>query len=367
MTIRVFGFPGRYVQGPDAISMLPGLVGELAADRLVLIVDPFLADSLGRRLSDLLVGAGKKVKSIAFSGECTRDEIRRIAELAGASGLDAVLVAGGGKAIDTAKGVAKASDSRLIVLPTIASNDSPTSRLIVLYDESHRIVGVERLIRNPDMVVVDTSLIAAAPVRFFRAGIGDALSKAFEVRACAEAGGRNFFDANPTNMALMLADACHDTLRSHAAAAVDAVVAGRTNDAVESVVEATVLMSGLAFESGGLSIAHALTRGFTAEPVFARALHGELVGFGTVVQLAADPGNAALANEIAEFAHGIGLPVTLGQLGGEADDAALLRIGEATCAAPYIGHFPVRLEPAGVARAIRLADRIGRSLMARDG
>src|SRR5690606_37271703 len=113
------------------------------------------------------------------------------------------------------------------------------------------------------------------------AGIGDALSKAFEVRACVEAGGRNFFEARPSRTALLLADACLETLRLHGEAAVRAVIDRKPDEAVEAVVEATVLMSGLAFESGGLSIAHALTRGFTAEPAFAKALHGELVGFGT--------------------------------------------------------------------------------------
>lgn len=362
MSRRVLGFPGRYAQGPGALSLLPALLRDLGVGRLGLIVDPALAGTVGRRLRAELEGAGFAVASATFGGECTQAEIGRIAALLGSSGCEAVLVAGGGKAIDTAKGVAKAGGLKLVVAPTIASNDSPTSRLIVLYDDGHRIVGVERMPRNPDAVVVDTRLIAAAPVRFFRAGIGDALSKAFEVRACVEAGGSNFFDSPPPRTALLLAEACLATLREHGAAAVASVARGEPDEAVEAVVEATVLMSGLAFESGGLSIAHALTRGFTAEPAYGRALHGEIVGFGTVVQLVADPATAGRAAEIAAFAHGLGLPVTLAGLGGDVSDAdALLRIGAATCAAPYIGHFPVRLDPPAVADAIREADRIGQS------
>jgi glycerol dehydrogenase len=365
MNRRVFGFPGRYVQGPGALAALPALLADLGVARPGLVVDPFLAETLGRRLLGDLAAAGLPAEMAVFGGECTKAEIERVGAGLLAGGVDGIVVAGGGKAIDTAKGVAKAGGLRLVVAPTIASNDSPTSRLIVLYDENHRILGVERLARNPDAVLVDTTLIAAAPVRFFRAGIGDALSKAFEVRACVEAGGSNFFDGRSPRTALILAEACLETLRGHGEAAVAAVLRGTPDEALEAVVEATVLMSGLAFESGGLSIAHALTRGFSAEPAYRHALHGEVVGFGAVVQLAADPATAARAVEIARFAHRLGLPATLADLGGDAGDAeALLRIGALTCAAPYIGNFPVRLDPPAVAAAIRAADAIGRAAAA---
>lgn len=365
MNRRVFGFPGRYIQGPGALDALPALLADLGVARPGLIVDPFLAETLGRRLLADLAAAGVAAEMAVFGGECTKAEIERVGSALLASGVDGIVVAGGGKAIDTAKGVARAGGLRLVVTPTIASNDSPTSRLIVLYDENHRILGVERLARNPDAVIVDTALIAAAPVRFFRAGIGDALSKAFEVRACVEAGGTNFFDGRSPRTALLLAEACLATLHSDGEAAVAAVLRGAPDEAVEAVVEATVLMSGLAFESGGLSIAHALTRGFSAERAYQHALHGEVVGFGTVVQLAADPATAGLAVDIARFARRLGLPVTLADLGGDAGDAdALLRIGALTCAAPYIGNFPVRLDPPAVAAAIRAEDAIGRALAA---
>lgn len=363
MNRRIFGFPGRYIQGPGALAALPALLADLGVARPGLVVDPFLAETLGRRLLADLAAAGIAGEMAVFGGECTKPEIERVGAGLRAAGVDGIVVAGGGKAIDTAKGVAKAGGLRLVVAPTIASNDSPTSRLIVLYDENHRILGVDRLARNPDAVVVDTTLIAAAPVRFFRAGIGDALSKAFEVRACVEAGGANFFDGRSPRTALLLAEACLDTLAAHGEAAVAAVLRGSPDEAVEAVVEATVLMSGLAFESGGLSIAHALTRGFSAEPAYQHALHGEVVGFGTVVQLVADPATASRAIEIGRFASGLGLPVTLADLGGDSGDAeALLRIGALTCAAPYIGNFPVRLDPPAVADAIRAADALGRSL-----
>ena len=67
----------------------------------------------------------------------------------------------------------------------------------MLYDDSHRVIAAETLPRNPDVVLVDTAEIVRAPVRYFRAGIGDALSKTFEARQCRKSGGLNFFQGMP--------------------------------------------------------------------------------------------------------------------------------------------------------------------------
>lgn len=48
--------------------------------------------------------------------------------------------------------------------------------------------------------------------------------------------------------------------------------------ALERVVEANTLLSGLGFESGGLAVAHALHSGLTAAARSHEFLHGEKVG-----------------------------------------------------------------------------------------
>ncbi len=42
--------------------------------------------------------------------------------------------------------------------------------------------------RNPNMVIVDTQIVAGAPARLLAAGIGDALATWFEARACSRSG-----------------------------------------------------------------------------------------------------------------------------------------------------------------------------------
>lgn len=62
------------------------------------------------------------------------------------------------------------------MIPTIASTDAPTSALSVIYTEAGEFEEYLIYPKNPDMVVMDTAIIAKAPVRLLVAGMGDALS-----------------------------------------------------------------------------------------------------------------------------------------------------------------------------------------------
>ncbi len=112
---------------------------------------------------------------------------------------------------------------------------------------------VEKLAHNPDLVLVDTDVIARAPAHLLIAGIGDALVKKYEVEQCVGVQGRNVFGSKPSMAALAMARGCYDILRADTVSALAAVREQTPNDALERVVEACVLMSGLSFESGGLS------------------------------------------------------------------------------------------------------------------
>ena len=357
--VRVFGAPGRYVQGPGVIAQLGECLGSQSSRPLV------VADAVVMRLlhDDLMAGLGGlagATRLIPFNGECTSDEIARIVAVAGDA--DVVIGVGGGKAIDTAKSVSIALGTRIVIVPTVASNDSPTSRLAVLYTADHVLSEVRMMPANPDLVLVDTAIIARAPERFFVAGIGDALSKKFEAAQCFSAGGQNFYKAHPPYLALTLGEACYASIRNHAEDALRALRAQCPDDAFERVVEATILMSGLAFESGGLSIAHAVLRGLSTVPELNGALHGEQVAFGLIVQLVLEQRAHGEIEELLGFYQRIGLPRTLKMLGypGLATDIAA-RVAQHTWAsAPYVRNLSAPIDAARLEQAIVQADLMGR-------
>jgi len=360
---RIAGFPGRYVQGPGALEAVPGIILQLGASHVLLLTDDVVEQVVGLRLRNLLRESSLTVSRLHFGGACTRAAIEALAGEGQRCGGDLLLALGGGKTIDTAKGISRSIGARLIVAPTVASNDSATSRLIVLYDESGQLVGVDLMARNPDAVVVDTTEIARAPVRYFRAGIGDALSKTFEAAQCRQSGGLNFHGGRPPRVAGFLGDYCYQVLREAGPSALAAVQSGTVTEAVEDVVEATVLLSGLAFENGGLSVAHGLLRGLSAVPGLSQALHGEMVAFGTLVQLIMEQRSPAWMEAHLRLVRALDLPVSLEALGkGELTAEELDTVVTRTLAAPYITNFERPIDAAMLKKAILDADKLGRSV-----
>ena len=351
--LRVFGAPRRYVQGPGALAEIAGFLG--AREESVLVVaDSVVLGLLRQPLIEAMGPHAARATFAEFGGECSSGEIARMTRLARECAARWIVGVGGGKAIDTAKGVARETAAALIVVPTVASNDSPTSRLAVVYTEDHVLAEVRLMMHTPDAVIVDTSVIVRAPERFFVAGIGDALSKRFEADACFHTGGLNFYRARPPYVALTLADACYAAIRAHAQGAIAALRRGEPDDAFERTVEATILLSGLAFENGGLSIAHSLTRGLSADPVLARALHGEQVAWGLLVQIVLEGRDAATFDDLRGFCGRVGLPTRLRDFGFEGDVAAIARaIARITWErAPYVKHARAPIDAGRIERAI---------------
>ncbi len=83
---------------------------------------------------------------------------------------------GGGKTLDTAKALAHFMNVPVAIAPTIASTDAPCSALSVIYTDEGEFDSYLMLPRNPNMVIVDTQIVAGAPARLLAAGIGDALA-----------------------------------------------------------------------------------------------------------------------------------------------------------------------------------------------
>ncbi|WP_417767369.1 glycerol dehydrogenase [Stappia sp.] len=349
MALRILGAPQRYVQGPGAVDTLAGEVERLGGGPVAVVIDPVARELLGDRLGQCLPQA----RLLPFGGECTAEEIEARAGEIGDARL--ILGIGGGKAIDTAKGAAILCDLPVAIVPTIASNDSPTSHIAVVYTADHAVEGVRHMRANPVLVLVDTAVIASAPRRFLAAGIGDAMSKPYELAGALAGGGLNFFGGTPTELTKAIVERARVILLEDGETAMRAK---EPDEAFERVVEASILLSGLAFESGGLSIAHSMVRGFSAMPQLARLLHGEMVALGTLTQLAAGQGSKEEIEELTAFFERMGLPVSF-EAFGLTEKADFLKMAEISLTAPYAGNYMRQLRPEDLVTAMRALD--GRS------
>lgn len=353
--LRVYAGPLRYLQGPGALDAL-GSVVEAYGPRPVVVTDAFVEELLGARVRTILSAAGLRPEVRLLPGEITAAAADELTASVRDAGTGVVVGLGGGKSLDAAKAVAHRLDVPVVTVPTIASNDSPTSRAVAMYDDTHRLVSVDQLRANPHAVVVDTALVAAAPVAFLRAGVGDAIAKRFEAAGCAAGSGVTTLGTRPLAVGAAIATAAYDAIRAHGVAGLAACERGEVTDDLEALVEAVVLLSGLGFENGGLSLAHSLTRGLMQARGAQQALHGQHVAWATLVQRTAE--GADDVADLRAFLREIGLPVTLPELGmPDPTDDEVRAIARVTMGAPHLANLAVPVTEDDLVDAIRRVER----------
>ena len=359
---KVFASPLRYTQGAGSTRDLGNEMHGLGLHGPVCII-------AGRSARELLMPIwesvfakeGRAFQVHAFGGECSRAEIALGRAFAESSGAAVIVAAGGGKAIDTARAIAAEMQLPCVVCPTIASTDSPCSALSVIYTEAGVVESIRLFDHNPALVLVDSEVIAKAPLRLLVAGMGDALSTWFEARACMRSGAQNLRGGIATRASLAIAELCWKILVEDGTAAIEAMKSGEITPALERIIEANTLLSGLGFESAGLAAAHAIHNGLTIVPELHSFYHGEKVAFGTLAQLLLENAPNEEIVQVLGFCTSVGLPVTLGQIGlSEASPELIFKIAErAVIAGESIHNMPFPVNAELVAKAIHDANARG--------
>lgn len=307
--------PAKYVQGRDALKDLPEYLKSYG-NNVLLIALPEDAQRVQYAL-DLVKEAGIQLDMHGFTGECSLSEIKKIVEIYKDASYGAIIGLGGGKAIDTAKSVSNRLGIPLIVIPTIAATDAPCSGMAIIYDDDHVMVEAEILKKNPEIVLVDSSVIAKAPVRFLVSGFGDALATYYEARACRRTGAANYAKGVSTEAAWAMAKLCRDILFKDSEMALKACKNNVVTTALENVIEANLYLSCIGFESVGCAGAHALHNAITVLEETHGVSHGEKVAIGLLVQLILENEPEEEMKKVLDYYRMVGLPTNLAQIGLE--------------------------------------------------
>jgi glycerol dehydrogenase len=357
-TLRTVISPSRYVQGKGAIHQLGEYLKPVGSTPL-LVADDLVWGLVGHDIEASLKAAGLPAQREAFNGIPSAREVDRVVEVIKRVGADVVVAVGGGSAIDTVKAAGHLAGIRWANCPTVASTDAPCSALSVIYTEDGEFEEYRFFPRNPDLVLVDSQVVANAPVELLVAGVGDALATWLEARATARSNAMTMAGGLPTVTGTALAQLSWDVLWDNALQAVDAVRDHEVTPAVEKVIEANTLLSGLGFESGGLAAAHAIHNGLTAVPQTHGLAHGQKVNIGSVTQLVLEGAPAGEIRDFIEFTTRVGLPTTLTEVGLRADDVdSLGRVADAaTVEGETIHAMPFAVSSADVVSALASIER----------
>ena len=279
-----------------------------------------------------------------YGGNATYENIEHIRSVQAVQEADMVFAVGGGRAVDACKVYCDQEDKPIFTFPTIASNCAAVTSLSVMYREDDSLAGSYFLKKPPLHCFINTRIIAEAPEDLLWAGIGDALSKGYEVQLAAR--DRNLF--HTVAMGVALSHCCTDPLVEYGAAALAACREGRPSYELQEVALDIIISTGLVsnLTTGpnceyyyNSSIAHCIYNGSTVIPsVVHNHRHGAIVSFGVLCLLTYD-GQYGERDRIMAFNHSIGLPVTMAEIGLREEDLPALAqksstVTEWTCT-PY--------------------------------
>ncbi|QWA09424.1 iron-containing alcohol dehydrogenase family protein [Sodalis ligni] len=308
--------PQNYLNEPGLIARIGDYVAPISRDKVMIITSPKAWLATQRAVEASFAPHGIQYQRYFLQGECTAATIAAFTEQAAAEDIRLIIGIGGGKVLDTAKGIAESGGRLpLITVPTVAATCAAWSPISVLYTEAGAHLNSMPLQRTPEWVLVDSQIIAQTPVRYLKAGIVDALAKWYEFEP--------YLRQDDSSLSLILkaqaAKLALDIFEQLGEQAVADNQARQVTPALIKVVDAVIALAGMANsmrdEITRIGVAHGIHNSITRQPDLHGFLHGELVGFGLVIQSLLDttgsPSRARLLNLLKAFST----PLTLRELG----------------------------------------------------
>lgn len=361
MQAQTIIFPAQILRGPATLSRLAQVCAKIGRRALLIGGRQALMAVSDIVKAQLAAGPVTLVGCEWFGGECSETQIDRLALVVADLGIDLIIGAGGGKALDTCKAVGAAANVPVVAIPTIAATCAAVTPLSIRYFDNGQFQDLYPLPQAPAAVIIDSDLLARAPMRWLAAGLGDTLAKWYEFRAISVQQSR-LVGIQRSSQANSLI--CYDLIATYGPAACQAVRDGRANAGLDQVLDAIFMFAGLtSLMSNGAhaAAAHAIYEGFTVCPKTHDFGHGLLVGFGNLCLLALENRSDDELREAMTLAQDCAVPLRLSeiaQLTAEELDA----IVQASIHAPDMENMPGKVTAAdlyaAISRVEAMAERI---------
>ncbi|MBE5798933.1 MAG: iron-containing alcohol dehydrogenase family protein [Clostridiales bacterium] len=339
----------RFCFGRGVYARFPALCCELGKSFVVVGGVTAMEKGLPSLVAALSSSDMTLLGALPFGGACTQSAMNRLADEIAPIAPDFIVGMGGGKAIDTAKGVADLLKKPLVSLPTLVSNCAPITALSVVYREDGPFDRFIFFDAPPALTLVDLEIAANAPDKYFRAGMGDTLAKhlesTFSARGDVLGKGMDHMSA----IGVALSSTCYGPILQYGREALDEVLRHEAGSAMEicarSIIVSAGLVSLMANDDYNCALAHAVCYGLQLfEHVERDCLHGDLVAYGALVQLMLD-GQTDKAKELQRFLKSLGTPVTLREMNVPLERKALESTLIEATTGPDMAHIPYPITP----------------------
>ncbi|TLQ42639.1 iron-containing alcohol dehydrogenase family protein [Streptomyces marianii] len=307
----------RLIPSPVVVDVSRGAMDDLAgllADQrisasgeLAFAISNGSGQALRERLAPVLPGADWYEVA-----DGTIDSAVKLADdIKGKRRYDAVVGLGGGKIIDVAKYAAARVGLPMVAVATNLAHDGLCSPISILDNDNGRgSYGVPA----PIAMVIDLDVVRAAPVRFVRSGIGDAISN---ISAIADWElSRKVTGESVDGLAAAMARTAGEAVLRHPG--------GVGDDEFLTVLAEALVLSGIAMSISGDSrpssgACHEISHAFDLLYPKRAASHGEQVGLGAAFAMHLR-GAREESGLFAEILRKHGLPVLPEDIGFSADE-----------------------------------------------
>jgi glycerol dehydrogenase len=172
-------FPAQILRGAGVINRLGEVCAALGKRALVIGGHAGLA-AVDTQIRHQLAASAVELVGLSGLAVCSEENIQRLAHQVEVTGADLVIGVGGGKALDTSKAVAVQTHVPVVTIPTIAATCAAVTPLTIRYHANGHFRDLFPLAQAPAAVIIDSEILATAPLRWLAAGLGDTLAKWYE-------------------------------------------------------------------------------------------------------------------------------------------------------------------------------------------
>lgn len=351
-------FLPNYTVGADAYKQIP-LVCSSAGKTIVVIGGETAIAKAKEKLLAVLKSSPLKITDfIWYGGNATHKNITTLLSKDAVKAADMIFAVGGGRSVDTAKATADKLGKPVFTFPTIASNCAAVTSLCILYNEDGSF-GEFYFGKHPALhAFIDTEIIAAAPLVYFRAGIGDALSKQYE----AGFNSRGDTTDHKNALGLQISRNCSSQLLKYGQQALSDASHNAHTDAFEQTVLTIIINTGLVSilvnNCYNSSMAHAVYISRTQLPGCEKHMHGEIVSYGVLFLLTLDA-QLQERNKVYNFNKQVGLPLCLADI--TVSQPMLTKFIAGIAVDKYITYAPYQITEAKIKKAIDELEQYHRS------